>query len=156
MAPAPPLEAPAPSPCEAPTPSPAKRRFLPLRTADGGADASRGICAAVRQLSGGWSAEEFGQARLDDVEGVMHEFVGDRQRRQEAQNVAVGARGEHDDAVLRTVVGDLLDQIRVRLDRVVLDELGGDHRTAAADVTDLRVLRLQLRQPVDEDLTDVL
>src|SRR5699024_1861755 len=30
------------------------------------------------------------------------------------------------------------------------------HRTAAADVTDLRVLRLQLRQPVDEDLTDVL
>src|SRR5699024_5361352 len=145
MAPAPPLKAPArcpakrrpvaqrnagPFPSETPAPP-------PYGTADGGADASCGICSAARQLSGGWSAEESGQARLDDVEGVVQQVVGDRQRRQEAQNVAVGARGEHDDAVLRAVVGDLLDQIRVRLDRVVLDELGGDHRTAAPDVTDL-------------------
>src|SRR5699024_5718558 len=145
MAPAPPLKKPARPPAKR-RPAPQRNaRSSPYQTADGGAEASCAICAAVRQLSGGWSAEACGQARLDDVEGVVEEFVGDRQRRQEAQNVAGGARGEHDNAVLRAVVGDLLDQIRVRLDRVVLDELGGDHRTAAADVTDLGVLRLQLQ-----------
>ena len=52
---------------------------------------------------------------LEDVERLVQQVVGDGQRREEAQHVAVGAAGQHDDALVVRRAGDRLRERRVRL-----------------------------------------
>src|SRR3712207_6057007 len=49
-----------------------------------------------------------------DVQAVDEELVGDDQRRQQTDDVAVGAAGEDDDAFLQAGSGNSLGQFRVR------------------------------------------
>ena len=78
--------------------------------------------------------------------GPREQGVGDAQRRQQAEHVAVGAAGQHDDALLR---GRALATRRSarRPGSVVpgVDQLDGEHRAAAADVADPRVVGLRAR-----------
>ena len=46
----------------------------------------------------GTSGHRRGERLLDDVEALDEQVVADRQRRQEAEDVAVGAGGQGDDA----------------------------------------------------------
>ena len=81
----------------------------------------------------------------DDVEALVEQVVGDRQRREEADHVPVGAAREHDDALRDARLRDRGGERGIRLPRRGVDELGGDHGAVAAHVADARVGRLQLR-----------
>ena len=91
-----------------------------------------------------------GETLRNDVEGLVEECVGDRQGREEAEDVAPGAAGEGHDAVLVAVRRDGGRAGGVRVLRPRGAQLDGLHRAAAADVGDDRVLGGQLVEAATE------
>ena len=83
-----------------------------------------------------WTARE---RLVEHPERVDEQVLGHDQGRQEAQDVAVGAGGEHQDALGVAGLGDGGGHVGGRVERAGLDELDGDHGAAAADVADERV-----------------
>src|SRR6187431_655294 len=101
-----------------------------------GLDASTGSATRVsadqprRALRPGLYRSGRGEGGGDHVDALVQQRVRDRQRREEADDVSVGAAGQDDhtlrDARLRHRAGER----GIGLPRLV-DELGGDHRTVA-------------------------
>src|SRR5689334_7584627 len=83
------------------------------------------------------SASDAGEGLLDDVETLVQEVLADDQRGQEAEDVAVGATGQDQQALLVAGLGERAGRLRVRLlGGRVLDQLDRDHGAAAADLGD--------------------
>src|SRR5829696_7307135 len=96
-----------------------------------------GIRARVGAVSDGG-----GERLLEDVETLAEQLVAGGERRQEAEDVAVGAAGQGHEAlgVAGRVDGAGQPGVRRQVTRAV-DELDRQHGAAAADVADLRVPR---------------
>ena len=99
--------------------------------------------------------QSVGERLRDDVEGLVQQGVGGRERRQEAEHVAPGAAGQRDHAVAVAVRVDRGRTGRVRRAGLRVDELDRHHRAAAADVGDHRVLAGQVVQPGAHEGTDL-
>ena len=97
---------------------------------------------------------EGGESLLDDAQGVAKEVLADDERGQEAQDVAVGTRGQHQHALGRAERRHLGRHLGRRLLRPWSHELDRDHRATAADVADDGVARLQVAQERQHHLAD--
>ena len=71
---------------------------------------------------------------FQNIDGVVEELIGDYQWWQEAEGVVVDTRVQDQHAVLVAVCDQLVGDVLVWLLGACLDELNGDHGTAAADV----------------------
>src|SRR5690242_8314358 len=88
---------------------------------------------------------------LENREPAVELVVGRRQRRQEADDVAVEAAGEKDEAMLARVCDDAL-----RRRGVSLGELEREHRAQPANFADDRAAGGDLVQPLAQERRDLL
>ena len=92
-----------------------------------------------------WIKLADGESALEHVEALGQQVLRHHQRREEAQHVAVGACGEHQQAGRMAGLGDRLRGLRVRFLGPRTDQLDGDHRAAASHVADAGVPVAQCR-----------
>ena len=84
----------------------------------------------------------------DDLKALGQQFVRDGQRREQADDVAIGSADQHDDAGGVRRSRDAAGQSAVGFSGCRIDQLDGDHGTPTAQVADAGIRLLQRSEGV--------